>query len=73
MALTMLRHEMKAGLSVPVELLVVEGTKEESGGVDLVYHLPSALIAVGDDNPELEAAARKLDEKLHKLVLRVAS
>ena len=69
----MLRHDMKAGLSVPVELLVIEGGKEEGGGVDLLYHLPSALIVVGGDNPELEAAAQKLDEKLRKLVLRIVS
>jgi uncharacterized protein (DUF302 family) len=35
-AITMLKHDMKAGLSVPVELLVVEATREEGGGVDLV-------------------------------------
>jgi uncharacterized protein (DUF302 family) len=72
-AITMLRHDMKAGLSVPVELLVIEATSEEGGGVDLVYHLPSALIMAGGDNPELAAAAQKLDEKLQKLVLRIAS
>jgi hypothetical protein len=61
------------GLSVPVELLVLEGTKEEGGGVELVYHLPSALIVAGEDNPELEVAGQKLDSKLQKLVLAVAS
>lgn len=68
----MLRHDLRAGLCVPVELLVVEGEGEASG-VDLVYHLPSSLIVAGGDNPELEAAARKLDEKLQELVLRIAS
>jgi uncharacterized protein (DUF302 family) len=72
-AITMLRHDMKAGLSVPVELLVIEVTREEGGGVDLVYHLPSALIMADGDNTELAAAAQKLDEKLQKLVLRIAS
>jgi uncharacterized protein (DUF302 family) len=71
-AITMLKHDMKAGLSVPVELLVVEATREEGGGVDLVYHLPSALIVAGGDNTELEAAAQNLDEKFQKLVLRIA-
>jgi uncharacterized protein (DUF302 family) len=69
-AITMLRHDMKAGLFVPVELLVVE-VNAEGGGVDLVYHLPSALISDGN-NPNLEAAAQKLDEKLEKLVRRIS-
>jgi hypothetical protein len=51
-----LRNLLLRGLSVPVELLVLEGTKEEGGGVELVYHLPSALIVAGEDNPELEVA-----------------
>lgn len=70
-AITMLRHDMKAGLSVPVELLVVEANNADGGGVDLVYHLPSALISDGN-NPHLEANAQKLDEKLEKLVLRIS-
>lgn len=40
-AITMLKHGLTAGLAVPVELLVLE-RKE---GVDLIYQLPSALIA----------------------------
>lgn len=64
---------MRAGLSVPVELLVTESMDEGNGGVDLVYHLPSALIAAGGGNTELKAAAQNLDEKLRKLVLQIAS
>jgi uncharacterized protein (DUF302 family) len=71
-AITMLKHDMKAGLSVPVELLVTE-SDEGDGGVDLVYHLPSTLIAAGSRNTELMAAAQKLDEKLQRLVTQIAS
>jgi uncharacterized protein (DUF302 family) len=41
-AITMLKHDMTTGLAVPVELLVLE---KKGGGVNLIYQLPSALIA----------------------------
>ena len=69
-AITMLKHDMTAGLAVPVELLVLE---RKEGGVDLVYQLPSALIAGLNRDPSLLAAVEELDRKLEKLVGDVAS
>lgn len=69
-ALTMLQLDLNAGLAVPVELLLVE---EDEEGTRIVYELPSALIAGVNMDPELRAAAEKLDEKLTALVLHIAS
>lgn len=75
-AITMLKHDLNAGLAVPVELLLVEDDKEEgekNRGTRIVYQLPSALIARLNTNPELREAAEKLDEKLEVLVKDIAS
>jgi len=69
-AITMLKHDMTAGLAVPVELLVLERIE---GGVDLIYQLPSTLIAGLNRDEELVRAAEVLDGKLEKLVRDVAS
>lgn len=69
-AITMLKHDITAGLAVPVELLVLE---KKEGGADLVYQLPSALIAGLNHDPSLLGAAEELDRKLEKLVGDVAS
>lgn len=74
-AITMLKHDLNAGLAVPVELLLVEEDDdgEKEGGTRIVYQLPSAFIAGVNTNPELRAAAEKLDEKLAALVMHIAS
>lgn len=76
-AITMLQHDLNAGLAVPVELLLVEDDEEEVGlkkpRTRIVYQLPSALIAGVNTNPELREAAEKLDEKLEALVKDIAS
>ncbi|MCJ1422596.1 hypothetical protein MMC29_000476 [Sticta canariensis] len=73
-ALTMLQHDLDAGLAVPVELLLVEEDEgEKEGGTRIVYQLPSALISRVNTNPELRAAAENLDEKLAALVMHIAS
>jgi len=69
-AITMLKHDMITGLAVPVELLVIE-TYE--GGVDLIYQLPSALIAGLNRDEKLVSAVAELDRKLEALVNEVAS
>lgn len=67
MAITMLEHDLDAGLFVPVELLIVED--EGGGGSRVVYMLPSGLVAgYKEASKELINAARKLDEKLEGLV-----
>lgn len=67
----MLEEDLTAGLALPVELLVREGSKEDGGGTDLVYELPSALIAGIDKDETLLAAARKLDGYLREFMLFV--
>lgn len=63
-AITMLRHDVTAGLFAPVELLIVS---EGDGGSSLTYVQPSSLMVV-EPNPPLLAAARELDAKLAALV-----
>ena len=69
-AITMLKHDMTAGLAVPVELLVLE---KKEGGVDLIYQLPSSLIASLNRDENLVSAVAELDRKLEVLVKDVAS
>lgn len=75
-AQTMLRHDFTAGLFVPVELLVREVVVSEGGGTDLMYVLPSSLIAGiydgKDEKKELLKAVEVLDEKFKALVDFVA-
>lgn len=65
-AITMLRHDVTAGLFAPVELLVTDnGT-----GSSLTYVKPSSLMVV-EPNPELLGAATELDAKLAALATKV--
>jgi uncharacterized protein (DUF302 family) len=66
-AITMLRHDVTAGLFAPVELLVVE---EPAGGSSLTYVRPSSLMVV-EPNAPLLAAAEDLDAKLDALAAKV--
>lgn len=68
-AITMLRHDVTAGLFAPVELLVVEEGKDHAS---LTYIKPSSLIVV-EPNPALCAAAEELDAKLAALAAKVAA
>jgi uncharacterized protein (DUF302 family) len=68
-AITMIRHDLTAGLFAPVELLLLEENDDRSS---LTYIRPSSLMVV-DDNPPLRAAALALDEKLAALVAKVAA
>ena len=65
----MLRHDVKAGLFAPVELLLVD---EGEGGSSLTYVKPSSLMVI-EPNPELLAAAQKLDAKLAALAEKVTA
>ena len=67
-AITMLRHDLTAGLFAPVELLVVE---EDNGRSSVTYVQPSSLMVV-EPNPPLLAAARELDAKLAALASAIA-
>jgi len=64
-AVTMIRHDITAGLFAPVELLVTED--EDGQGTTLTYVRPSSLMVIAD-NPPLLAAATALDEKYAKLI-----
>ena len=68
-AITMLRHDVTAGLFAPVELLIVD---EGEGRSSLMYVRPSSLMVV-ENNPELLAAAEELDAKLAALATKVTS
>jgi len=59
-AITMIRHDVTAGLFAPVELLL---TQEDGGRSALTYVRPSSLMVV-EPNPPLLEAALALDEKL---------
>jgi uncharacterized protein (DUF302 family) len=67
-AITMLRHDVTAGLFAPVEMLIVD----EGEGSSLTYVKPSSLMVV-ESNPELVKAAEELDAKLASLATKVTS
>jgi uncharacterized protein (DUF302 family) len=64
-AITMIRHDITAGLFVPVELLVTEDL--DHAGTRVTYVQPSSLMVV-DENPPLRAASQALDGKLAALI-----
>jgi uncharacterized protein (DUF302 family) len=66
LAVTMIRHDVNAGLFAPVELLLTE--QSEGRGTSVLYVRPSSLIALDTASVELRAAVRVLDEKLSALV-----
>ena len=68
-AITMLRHDVTAGLFAPVEMLLVD---EGEGRSSLTYVKPSSLMVV-EPNPELLSAAERLDVKLAALATKVTS
>jgi uncharacterized protein (DUF302 family) len=67
-AITMLRHDVTAGLFAPVELLLTD----DGTGSSLTYVRPSSLMVV-ENNPELLSAAEQLDAKLAALAAKVTS
>jgi uncharacterized protein (DUF302 family) len=66
-AITMLRHDITAGLFAPVEILVTE--KEGGAGTTVTYVRPSSLM-VTEENLPLQKAAKALDEKLDALIAK---
>ena len=66
-ALTMLRHDLTAGLFVPVEMLLMEN--ESGDGSTVIYDLPSSLMRI-EQNPAMLEAAQVLDRKIQVLVSR---
>jgi uncharacterized protein (DUF302 family) len=68
-AITMLRHDVTAGLFAPVEVLLVD---EGDGRSSLTYAKPSSLMVV-EPNPELLSAAQELDAKLAALAAKATA
>ena len=68
-AITMLRHDLTAGLFAPVELVVIE---QDAGRSSLIYVRPSSLMVV-EKNEALLDAAKQLDSKLQALAQKVTS
>jgi uncharacterized protein (DUF302 family) len=66
-AITMLRHDVTAGLFAPVELLLTEEDDDRSA---VTYVRPSSLMVV-ESNPPLYEAAVALDTKLAALVAAI--
>jgi uncharacterized protein (DUF302 family) len=65
-AQTMLKHDIAAGLNVPVRLMIFEDAASRT--TRLAYDLPSSLMS-GLQNEKVTAAAKKLDAKLIALVI----
>ena len=68
-AITMIRHDVTAGLFAPVDLLL---TEEDNGTSALTYVVPSSLMVV-EPNPPLLSAAQDLDAKLDALAAKVTA
>jgi hypothetical protein len=64
----MIRHNLRAGLFAPVELLLLEEDHDRSSPT---YVKPSSLTVI--DNLPLGAAALALDDKLAALGVKVAT
>ena len=58
-AITMIRHDLTAGLSAPVEILVTEA--EDGLGTTITYVRPSSLMVMGNNPSLMQAAERKGD------------
>jgi uncharacterized protein (DUF302 family) len=66
-AITIIRHDITAGLFAPVEILVTE--TENGIGTTITYVRPSSLMLI-QENPPLREAAKALDEKLDTLITK---
>jgi uncharacterized protein (DUF302 family) len=64
-AITMMKHDIRAGLFAPVEILLFEN--DSGKGSTVIYDLPSSLM-VTDKNPELLKAALASDRKLQNVI-----
>jgi uncharacterized protein (DUF302 family) len=67
-AITMLRHDIRVGLNVPVRVTIYRD--DASGTTRFGYDEPSTLMS-GLDNKDVTAAAEKLDAKLAALAEQV--
>jgi hypothetical protein len=68
-AQTIVKHDTRAALNIPLRLLIVEDP--EGRKTRIMYHLPSSVMVLVDD-PNIRGAARALDLKLENLLTMVA-
>ncbi|KAJ7129748.1 hypothetical protein C8R44DRAFT_732595 [Mycena epipterygia] len=69
-AQTVLQYDLRAAYNIPPRLLVLE--KADGTGTDVIYHLPSTVMAL-NDNEMLKTAAEAIDSKLESLVERITA
>jgi uncharacterized protein (DUF302 family) len=67
-AITLMRHDISAGLFAPVEILLVD---HESGPGSTVHYVRPSTLMMVDGNPELASAALELDRKLDLLISNI--
>ncbi|KAF8351515.1 hypothetical protein F5887DRAFT_862962, partial [Amanita rubescens] len=67
-AQTIVKHDVRAALNIPLRLLIVENP--EGPSTSIIYQLPSSVMVLADD-PELRDAAEALDLKLENLLTRI--
>jgi len=65
-AITMIKHDISAGLFAPVEMLLTEN--EDKNGCAIDYVMPSSMIAPAGCSDALRAAANVLDQKFEALI-----
>ncbi|KAJ2957917.1 hypothetical protein NQZ79_g6409 [Umbelopsis isabellina] len=68
-AKTIIPHSITAGLHIPPRMILIEN--EEKNGTQIVYDLPSTLVA-SEHNSELSAAALALDKKFEALANHIS-
>ena len=69
LAETFLRHDVRAGYSIPPRLMVIQNA--EASLTTVFYHLPSSLVM--SDNEEVIKGLRVVDDKLERLITRVTA
>ena len=67
-AITLMRHDISAGLFAPVEILLVD---HASGPGSTVHYVRPSTLMMVDGNPELASAALELDRKLDLLISNI--
>jgi len=69
-AQTILRHDLRAGLHIPLRLLIQE--KADGKGTMVMYQLPSSVMVIpNDEGGELRKPTESLDKKLEALVKNI--
>lgn len=65
-----MKHDLRACIAIPPRILVLE--KKDGTGTSVIYHLPSSIMPLGD-NEDLKAAAKALDDQMDQLATRVTA